>query len=236
LARGYLNRPELNKTRFIMKPEGVSEKIPKRLYKAGDWGYLLSDGSFEICGRCDSMVKIRGYSIETQVGDLCILITTFCSLRPSVQAVEAGLLSVPSVKACVVLTEGEEGQDKFLVAYVVPENNNVTKKEVRASLKKRLPFFMIPSYFVFLDRFVNLIPKTILVFTNVYNFCSIPLLPASGKLDKKALPPIEKSLGIDADPEGLPTTKTEKALVPIWAEILSLKSVDIQESFFDLGG
>ena len=67
LARGYLNRPELNKTRFIVRPQGVSDKVSERLYKAGDWGYLLTDGSFEICGRCDSMVKIRGYSIETQV-------------------------------------------------------------------------------------------------------------------------------------------------------------------------
>ncbi len=38
-----------------------------RLYKSGDWGYMMSDGSFEICGRCDTMVKIRGYSVETQV-------------------------------------------------------------------------------------------------------------------------------------------------------------------------
>ena len=67
-------------------------------------------------------------------------------------------------------------------------------------------------------------------------FLSIPLLQASGKLDKKALPPIQKSEGMDVDPEGLPTTATEKALVSIWEEILSLKSVDIHESFFDLGG
>ena len=67
LARGYLNRPELNAVRFIPRSEDVPAKFGDRLYKAGDWGYMLSDGSFEICGRCDSMVKIRGYSIETQV-------------------------------------------------------------------------------------------------------------------------------------------------------------------------
>ena len=75
---------------------------------------------------------------------------------------EAALLDLPMVNACVVLTEGEEGQDKYLVAYVVPEPSAgeggganvgvVTKKEVRAALKKRLPFYMIPSYFVFLSR------------------------------------------------------------------------------------
>lgn len=67
LARGYLNRPELNALRFIPRPESVPAKYGDRLYKTGDWGYMLSDGNIEICGRCDSMVKIRGYSIETQV-------------------------------------------------------------------------------------------------------------------------------------------------------------------------
>ena len=93
---------------------------------------MLSDGSFEICGRCDSMVKVRGYSIE-------------------VQAVEAALLELEVVNTCVVLVRGEEGEDKFLVAYIVPEGKT-TKKEVRALLKKRLPFYMVPSYFVFLNR------------------------------------------------------------------------------------
>ena len=67
LARGYLNRPQLNRERFISIPESLREKLSGRLYKTGDWGYMLSDGSFEICGRCDTMVKIRGYSIEKQV-------------------------------------------------------------------------------------------------------------------------------------------------------------------------
>ena len=55
------------------------------------------------------------------------------------------------VNACVVLVEGEEGQDKFLVSYIVPEGQT-TKKDIRAILKLMLPFFMIPSYFVFLKR------------------------------------------------------------------------------------
>ncbi len=55
------------------------------------------------------------------------------------------------VNACVVIVMGEEGEDKYLVAYIVPEGKT-TKKEVRAGLKRRLPFYMIPSYFVFLKR------------------------------------------------------------------------------------
>ena len=72
MAQGYLNRPELNAYRFIERPHEVPESAGPRLYRTGDWGYLLSSGMLEICGRCDSMVKIRGYSIETQVGCVCI--------------------------------------------------------------------------------------------------------------------------------------------------------------------
>lgn len=69
------------------------------------------------------------------------------------QAVESCLLSLPMVKACVVLVCGEEGEDKYMVAYIANERET-TKKEVRAELKKRLPFFMIPSYFIFLQRYL----------------------------------------------------------------------------------
>lgn len=67
LAWGYLNRPELQTSRFIQRPDCVPESVGDRLYRTGDWGYMLSNGCLEICGRCDSMVKIRGYSIEVQV-------------------------------------------------------------------------------------------------------------------------------------------------------------------------
>jgi acyl-CoA synthetase (AMP-forming)/AMP-acid ligase II len=50
-----------------------------------------------------------------------------------------------------ILVEGEEGSDKFLVAYIVPEGE-VTQTEVRTALKNRLPFYMIPSKFIFIDR------------------------------------------------------------------------------------
>jgi hypothetical protein len=58
------------------------------------------------------------------------------------------------VNAGYVFVEGDEGSDKFLVAYIVPEGK-VTWKEVRAALKNRLPFYMIPSKFIFIDRQVT---------------------------------------------------------------------------------
>jgi len=170
----------------------VPESAGPRLYRTGDWGYLLSSGMLEICGRCDSMVKIRGYSIETQ-------------------AVEAALLQLPMVTACCVVAHGEEGDDKYLAAYVVPEGK-ASKKAIRAALKTRLPFYMIPSHFVLL--------------------ASIPVTPA-GKLDKNKLPPIGSG---GTDEEGLPSTPTERTVAQLWCEILNITNIDIHEGFFDLGG
>ncbi|KAL9971921.1 hypothetical protein ACROYT_G018144 [Oculina patagonica] len=192
LAQGYLNRPELNAYRFIERPHEVPESAGPRLYRTGDWGYLLSSGMLEICGRCDSMVKIRGYSIETQ-------------------AIEAALLQLPMVNGCSVVAHGEEEEDKYLAAYVVPEGK-ASKKDIRAALKTRLPFYMIPSHFVLL--------------------ASIPVTPA-GKLDKNKLPPIGSA---GTEEEGLPSTETERNLAQLWCEVLNISNIDVQEGFFDLGG
>ena len=57
------------------------------------------------------------------------------------------------MNSSAVLVLGDEGEDKYLVAYIVPESKETSKKTIRAELKKRLPFYMIPSYFIFLERF-----------------------------------------------------------------------------------
>lgn len=68
-------------------------------------------------------------------------------------------------------------------------------------------------------------------------FGSIPLLAASGKLDKKALPPYDSQQSVNGNCfEDAAITETERQLLPIWREILGAKHVDVQESFFDLGG
>ena len=81
LAIGYLNRPELNQEKFITRPKNVDTKVGDRLYRTGDWGYVLSDGSFEICGRCDSMVKIRGYTVELQVSVFLYVTERSCLMK-----------------------------------------------------------------------------------------------------------------------------------------------------------
>ncbi|ESP02709.1 hypothetical protein LOTGIDRAFT_171784 [Lottia gigantea] len=195
LALGYLNNPKAQAAKFIKRPDTVPSKIGDRLYRTGDWGYVLADGSLEICGRCDSMVKIRGYSIE-------------------VQAVENAFKSLSCVRNSVVLVRGEEGEDKYLIAYIVLDIV-ITKKDIRQKLKRKLPFYMIPSFIVILEK--------------------IPILEASGKLDTKALPPLDRQT-VGEDSDGKPKTPTETSLARIWSQVLSISDIDIEESFFDMGG
>ncbi|KAL1464778.1 hypothetical protein WDU94_004396 [Cyamophila willieti] len=193
LAIGYLNRPDLNKAKFIETPEHLRKTCGNRLYSTGDWGYALGDGTFEIIGRSDSMVKIRGYTIE-------------------LQAIEVTLRDHPAVKSCCVLCIGEEGQNKVLVAYIV-NSNTVNTSELRAFLKSKFPFYMIPSKYFFLD--------------------TLPILKSSGKLNKKELPTLDSNSQLELDEN---MNLLEKTIAKIWCQVLYLYTIEKDENFFDLGG
>ncbi|XP_065204923.1 uncharacterized protein LOC135834874 [Planococcus citri] len=197
LAIGYLNRPELNEQRFIKTPAHLINAYGARLYRTGDWGYLLSDGSLEVTGRCDSMVKIRGYTVE-------------------LKAVENALLSIPEVNMACATVFGEEGSDKFVAAYIVlNEGYSKNVDYLRSKLKGQLPFYMIPSQFVFLSK--------------------IPILDSSGKINKKELPPIR---GFDAGNIKVENfaNSIAKSIAKIWCEVLKICTLDDTDNFFDLGG
>lgn len=127
---------------------------------------------------------------------------------------------------------GAEGEDKQLAAYIVLKEQ-ITRKDLRAQLKRRLPFYMVPSYFVFLDRYEHTEYLSRRAISNT--IFSLPVLTASSKVDKKALPPVDAQRDM-VEASALPTTRTERRLVTVWSEVLGLPTIDIQESFFDLGG
>jgi amino acid adenylation domain-containing protein len=140
LARGYLNRPDLTAEKFISIPSlskggaesgGIAEE---RLYKTGDLGRYLPDGSIECLGRIDNQVKIRGFRIE--LGEI-----------------ESNLGSHPLVTSCVVVAREDIPGDKRLVAYLIADNNPPSVKDLRQFLELNLPHYMIPSHFVILDSF-----------------------------------------------------------------------------------
>jgi amino acid adenylation domain-containing protein len=195
VARGYLNRPELNQERFLADP--FSGHNGARLYKTGDLARYRNDGILEYLGRVDNQVKVRGYRIE--LGEI-----------------EATLASDPRVKSCAVLVREDEPGNKQLVGYVVPRGgSSPTAEDLREFVKQKLPEYMAPAHFVFLD--------------------SIPLTQ-NGKVDRKALPaPSQGDTSTDREFVA-PRTDTEKALAEIWAKLLKVDRIGIHDDFFDLGG
>src|SRR6185295_12846315 len=101
LARGYLNGAELTAEKFV--PHPFSARAGERLYRTGDVGRWLSDGSIEFQGRVDEQVKLRGFRIE--LGEI-----------------EAALVQHPAVREAVVVVHTVD-HDKRLVAYVVGEES-----------------------------------------------------------------------------------------------------------------
>ncbi|MDC8004726.1 amino acid adenylation domain-containing protein [Aureisphaera galaxeae] len=128
LAKGYLNKPELTDEKFIPHPFVPGE----RLYKTGDLGKWLPDGTMEFVGRKDNQVKIRGHRIE--LGE----IEYYLQERDDLEAV------------AVVAVRGTGGQNE-LAAYVT-SNNEVSAKSLRSYLLDLIPAFMVPSYFVQLEE------------------------------------------------------------------------------------
>ncbi|UQV46664.1 amino acid adenylation domain-containing protein [Janthinobacterium lividum] len=129
---GYFNKPELTTERFIVDP--FSSETGARLYKTGDLGRWLADGSIEYLGRNDFQVKIRGFRIE--LGEI-----------------EACLVDCAGVREAVVLAREDVPGDQRLVAYLVPEEGaELDLAVVRAALAAQLAAFMMPSAFVPLAR------------------------------------------------------------------------------------
>jgi len=197
LARGYLNHLELTAEKFI--PHPFSTEPGARLYKTGDLARRVADGNIEFLGRLDTQVKIRGLRIE--LGEI-----------------EAVLGQHPAVyQNAVVLREDEDPiPGKFLVAYVVPRQGQTADiAELRGFLRTKLPDYMVPSAFEFLD--------------------ALPLT-TNGKLDRKALPAPNHTQPDSNRIFIAPRTANEEAVAEIWSSVLGFEKVGIQDNFFDLGG
>jgi hypothetical protein len=131
LARGYLNDDSLTEARFITNP--FTKQLGDSLYRTGDIGRYLGDGSVEALGRTDRQVKIRGFRIE--LGEI-----------------EAILSSHSDIREAVVLVREDKAGEIRLIAYAVSQlNKKLASHELRTFLKKKLPDYMIPSAIMMLD-------------------------------------------------------------------------------------
>ncbi len=195
VGRGYLNRDELTRERFIADP--FSGEPGARLYKTGDLARLRPDGVIEYLGRNDFQVKIRGFRIE--LGEI-----------------EAAITEQPQVRESLVVAMQEPGAGLSLLAYVVPkEGSRPAVDELRQALKRRLPEYMVPSRFVFLEKF--------------------PLSP-NGKIDRHALPKPSAERPALSTEMALPTTEAQRKVADVWKGVLQIDRVGLDDNFFDLGG
>ena len=197
LARGYLRRDELTADRFL--PNHLTDT--GRLYKTGDLArFIPAQGStgldIEYLGRIDQQVKIRGFRIE--LGEIENVLTSHFAV----------------LEAAVLAREDRPG-DKRLCAYLVSGPDRPTPDSLRALLKTRVPDYMVPAAFVFLEK--------------------LPLTP-NGKLDRKALPPPLSDAPANDRHFLAPTTPAEAALTTIWSQVLRLDRVSTTDNFFEIGG
>jgi acyl-coenzyme A synthetase/AMP-(fatty) acid ligase/acyl carrier protein len=195
LSRGYRERADLTAESFV--PDEYSTCAGARIYRTGDRGRYLPDGNIEFTGRMDEQVKVRGFRIE--LGEI-----------------ESVLREHESVNEAVVIALEDKGNEKRLAAYVVTAqgaSRNIS--ELRNSLKERLPDYMIPSAFVYLD--------------------ALPLT-SHGKIDRRALPAPDAERPALAEAFIAPRTPTEKSLASIWTKLLGINRVGINDNYFELGG
>jgi nonribosomal peptide synthetase DhbF len=193
LARGYLNQPAQTAERFIPNPFGPSGS---RLYRTGDLGCYQADGQIEFLGRIDNQVKLRGNRIE--LGEI-----------------EHALEYHPQVRQAALLLRQAENGTRLSACVVLQAGEHTDGTTLRSYLSQRLPEYMLPADFCFLD--------------------SLPLQP-SGKIDRLRLLNLD-FLAHDQPAAYLPPrTRLEKELAEIFAQTLELEKVGLRDDFFELGG
>lgn len=135
--------------------------------------------------------------------------------RVELEEIEAVLRSHPAVTDAAAAVHGESGEQRLSAYVTLLVRPGPSSKELRQFLGQRIPSYMIPARFIVLDR--------------------MPL-SASGKVDRKALPDPD-SLAFDRDvPYAPPRNLAEELLASIWADVLGLDQVGIDDNFFALGG
>ena len=193
VVRGYLNSPELTAEKFVADP--FSSNPGARLYRTGDLARWQPDGTLEFLGRSDTQVKILGHRIE--LGEI-----------------EVVALQHPAVRQACVNAQTDAAGNKRLVAYYVSDAQRASSsEELKAFLSVKLPAYMLPTAFVFMNAF--------------------PLTP-NGKVDRGALlAASEVNESLPQRPKG---TDLEEELASLWKEVLGAQRVGLDENFFDLGG
>ncbi len=174
-------------------PHPFSNEPEAMLCRTGDRARYFPDGRIEILTASNSHLNLQGFRIEPK-------------------EIETALRTHSQVRECAVSIKRQGSADSKLVAYIVPvAGQDIPVSELRRSLKEKLPAYMVPSEFVFVDK--------------------LPLLPSDGWDGNASEDQKEAQTG--AAPA---MSATEKLLAEIWAEVIGLEQVGIHDNFFELGG
>ncbi len=191
LARGYLDRPDLTAERFVPDPDGAPGA---RRYRTGDRVRVGTPetGGLEFLGRVDDQVKVRGYRVEP--GEI-----------------EHVLAAHPGIAQAAVVADGDR-----LAAYLVADGGGGQPGlgELREWLAARLPGWMVPGTWLWLDR--------------------LPVRP-SGKIDRAALAGAGGER-VAAPVTEAPRTERERRLAEAFQSVLGLTDVGAHDDFLELGG
>lgn len=192
LARGYHNRPDLTAAAFMdVDIDGQS----RRLYRTGDIARWMADGNIDFGGRVDHQIKLGSYRIEPA-------------------EIEAVINEHDRVLESLVAYDEVDGK-KFLIAYLATGNESPPASDVAGFLRGKLPAYMVPTRYVFVESF----PKTI-----------------NGKIDRRQLPSASTSVVPRDDAYAAPRNDLERRLVELWQDVLNVPQIGIHDDFFLLGG
>ena len=190
VTKGYLNLPAMTSERFIRIPAGET------VYKTGDFGKLLDSGDLEFFGRIDNQIKLRGYRIEPA-------------------EIETLLSKIKGINNAVVKIEKfGEGDDRLVAFLEVDHGFSLSETGIKASLAKRLPAYMMPSFYQYYEKFPRL---------------------SNGKINKKELI-FDHKKAADDDIKHQEMSSTEAAVYQVWKDILKTDNISVTDNFFFLGG
>lgn len=189
VASEYYKRPDLTQKHFVRLNN-------KKMFRTFDLGKKLPNGAFQFCGRLDNQIKIRG-------------------LRVELEEIEYHINHLDSVRENVVhLIENENFQKKIVAYIILHKNKKLDSDFIRRELETHLPDYMIPSYFVAVDKFE---------------------LSPNGKIDKNKLP-LPESYIINNSNFLTPNSELQEILVEIWSKVLKMNKISISETLENLGG
>lgn len=195
LAKGYLNQQD--KTDEVFVPDPVHPGSGKRYYRSGDLVRLQGD-VIEYMGRKDLQVKIRGYRIE--IGEI-----------------EDNLTKYEGIKdVAVIARDGTDGSKMLVAFYTSRDGGELSRNELQAFLKSKLPAYMVPSIFIPVE--------------------AMPVSP-TGKIDRKQLLLYEYYLQDEEEANYIPPeNELQREVAAAWEKVLGRARMGIHEDFFEAGG